>query len=334
MKKLGLGLVHAVGTALYKIFIATLTVALIGGGIAALANYNATQGSGTAFGSIVVSAVHYAQMLLCDPTTPAQCVAVSAGGAAKVDNSAVTQPIVGSVNVNDGAGNALTSSAAGATRPLDITVRDTSGNAGSLLALGANTAANSAPVTIGPALLGSYCMAASSGTMAAGLSAGSPVFSYRYGGANLAIIRKVELTAGDTSTAFAAGVFTFNMFAARAFTASDTGGTASTLTGNNGKLRTSFATTAISDFRISSTATLTAGTRTLDATQMSSITTSDQATAGNPIFNPGTYLLRQQVGESPMIIATNEGFVIQGSVPATGTWTFSVNVCWDEVAAY
>ena len=87
---------------------------------AAIANYAVTQGSGTNFGSVVVSAVHYAQQLLCDPTTPGQCAAVSAGGAVstssaqsgtwtvqpgntanttawKVDGSAVTQPVSGTV---------------------------------------------------------------------------------------------------------------------------------------------------------------------------------------------------------------------------------------------
>lgn len=156
MKKLGLGLVRAIGAALYKVFVAVLAVAFIGGGIAALANYSVTQGSGTTFGSVVVAGAHYAQMFLCDLTTPAQCAAVSAGGAVKVDGSAVTQPAslasvpTHSVNVNDGAGNALTSSAAGATRPLDITVRDISGNAGSLLTLGPAAAANAAPI-VGPA---------------------------------------------------------------------------------------------------------------------------------------------------------------------------------------
>lgn len=69
----------------------------VGGGVIALADYAATQGSGTTFGSIVVSAKHYMQMLTCDPATPSQCVAVSAGGAAKVDGSAVTQPVSGTV---------------------------------------------------------------------------------------------------------------------------------------------------------------------------------------------------------------------------------------------
>src|SRR6266487_717416 len=71
------------------------TVALVGifGIVAALANYTMTQGAGTNFGSIVVATVHYAQQLLCDSVTPSQCVSVSAAGAAKVDGSAVTQPV-------------------------------------------------------------------------------------------------------------------------------------------------------------------------------------------------------------------------------------------------
>lgn len=71
------------------------TIALVGicGVVVALANYTMTQGAGTNFGSIVVSTVHYAQQLLCDSVAPAQCVAVSAAGAAKVDGSAVTQPV-------------------------------------------------------------------------------------------------------------------------------------------------------------------------------------------------------------------------------------------------
>lgn len=183
------------------------------------------------------------------------------------------------------------------------------------------------------AVLGSYCMGLASGTMASGLAANAPIASFRYGGANLALVRKIILSVGDTSTAFAAGVFTFNTFAARTFSASDTGGTAATLTGNNGKLRTSFATTGISDFRVSSTATLSAGTRTLDATALASVSVSDPATAGQSPLPP-TNLFIQEMGEQPLQLATNEGFVVQATVPATGTWTFSVRVCWDEVTSY
>src|SRR6266404_2267750 len=199
--------------------------------------------------------------------------------------------------------------------------------------LGANTTANSLPITVGPALLGSYCMGANSGTMAAGLAGGSPVFSFRYAAANLAIIRKITAEADDITTAFAAGAGKFDLIAARSFTASDTGGTAGTLTGNNGKLRTSFATTGISDFRISSTATLTAGTRTLDAQPLGSVEFAVPTSIDAGLL-PTTNIFLAEIGQSPVVLAQNEGFVLQATVPGTGTWVFSVRVCWDEVSAF
>lgn len=79
---------------MFKRFYLSL-VALLGlCGAVAVGNYTMTQGAGTSFGSVVIGGtVHYAQQLLCDLTTPAQCAAVSAGGAVKVDGSAVTQPV-------------------------------------------------------------------------------------------------------------------------------------------------------------------------------------------------------------------------------------------------
>ncbi len=59
--------------------------------IAALAtNYAATQGSGITFGSLVVSAVNYAQFLICDPTTPTQCLAVNGSGQQTIANTSFT----------------------------------------------------------------------------------------------------------------------------------------------------------------------------------------------------------------------------------------------------
>lgn len=93
MKRIVLGIGRALGTA------GRATVALIGiSTLAAIAaNYAVTVGSGTTFGSVVVGGVNYAQQLICDLTTPSQCASVSAGGAVKVDGSAVTQPVSGTV---------------------------------------------------------------------------------------------------------------------------------------------------------------------------------------------------------------------------------------------
>lgn len=52
--------------------------------VAAIANYTATQGAGTNFGSVVIGGVHFMSQLLCDATTANQCAAVSAGGALSV----------------------------------------------------------------------------------------------------------------------------------------------------------------------------------------------------------------------------------------------------------
>lgn len=185
------------------------------------------------------------------------------------------------------------------------------------------------------ASLGIFAKGMTSGIMAAGLGAAAPVFSFRVTSAsNVCLIKKVLFSAGGIA-AFTAGVVTINMFVARSFSASDTSGTAATLTGNNSKLRTSMATMAMpGDIRISSTATLSAGTRTLDTDPCGGITTSVDATAGRPIVAPGTELFRALPGEYPLVLVQNEGFIIAATVPATGTWTFSVAVVWEELTAY
>ena len=132
--------------------------------------------------------------------------------------------------------------------------------------------------------LGAYRVALVSGTMAAALAANSPIVSFRNGNAsNLIMPRLVEFSAGNTATAFTAGICSFNLFRATSFSASDTGGTASLPAAQN-KLRTSFGSSLMtagnnSDIRVSSTATLTAGTRTKDTIPIGSVQSSVPATA-------------------------------------------------------
>lgn len=183
--------------------------------------------------------------------------------------------------------------------------------------------------------LGCYGKSLVSGTMAAGLAAGSNVFSYRWGDATrLALVTQVRIGAGGI-VAFAAGFTSFNLKIGRAFTAAHTGGTAGTLTGNNGKLRTSMGTTLLSDVRIASTAALGGGTVTLDTDGITALNGSTVAVAGTPLVDPGSILFNTEgQSEHPIVLAQNEGFVIQATVPVTGTWTFSVDVKWYEVNSY
>jgi hypothetical protein len=124
------------------------------------------------------------------------------------------------------------------------------------------------------------------------------------------------------------------MIAARSFTASDTGGTSILPSGNQNKQRTGLmGTTLLTDARISQTATLTAGTRTKDAQALASLVAGVPAVAGQQILLPYP-IFDQRPGEHPLVLAQNEGFVIEATVPATGVWFFGVKVDWVEIAAY
>lgn len=233
------------------------------------------------------------------------------------------------------------------------------GTSAALLEVGANTKAahvQDRPVDVGS--LGAYQVSAVSGTMAAGLAAGSPVFSCRWGDATRTmLVRRVGILAQNAGTAFAAGTTLFDLIVARSFTASDSAGTQVVLTGNQAKKRTSFGSSLVTDMRISSTATLTAGTRTLDTLAMATVRGAVQATATNYVFigqQMGSYagmtaaaiaatsyggsrcldLWFPEIGNSwPLVFVQNEGFIIRATVPATGTWTLTVEVEWAEVAS-
>lgn len=184
--------------------------------------------------------------------------------------------------------------------------------------------------------LGSYRFSHLSGTMAAGLAAAANIFSFRWADATrLCVLQKVVWDGlSGSATAFTAGFGSIRMFFARSFTASDSAGTALTLTGNNGKNRTSMGTTLVTDIRGSATAALTAGTRTLDtqAVAQRSITI---GTAVSVEYTGSFALYGEDIGPTPpLVFAQNEGFVIQATVPATGTWQFGVTSLHTEVTAY
>ena len=171
--------------------------------------------------------------------------------------------------------------------------------------------------------------------MVAGLAGAAPVFSFRWGDATrFALIRVIKMDLVSLATGFTAGIGLIELMAARAFTGSDTGGTAVTLTGNNVKRRTSFGSSLVTDMRISSTATLSAGTRTLDtnalATLRFGVSATVQATqlALTPIWSPDFS------GEWPLVLAKDEGFILRATVPATGTWQADVNVEWTEIGSF
>lgn len=191
-------------------------------------------------------------------------------------------------------------------------------------------------------IVGAYSLDVVSGTMAAGLAAAAPVFSCRWGDTTgkLMILRYLALEMNSLGTGFTAGLGLFEAFKATAFTVADTGGTAVTPAAGKAKRRTSHADSAISDLRQSSTATLTAGTRTLDAQAFAAIRAQIDVTA-NKVFvpglagNPASPLMEAyQQRDMPLVFAQDEGFVIRATVPATGTWEFRVLMEWHEASSF
>lgn len=187
---------------------------------------------------------------------------------------------------------------------------------------------------------GAYSLGVVSGVMAAGLGANAEIFQMRWIDATrVMLLRSIQLSAAPGTTAFAAGSIEFNATAARSWSADGGGGTAVAFsTANTNKKRTSFPLSLFSDtgVRFSATAALTAGTKTLDTNRFASISSyvSSVATtaASGPFVPPGTHLWqRNTADEYPFYFAQNEGLVIRATVPATGTWQYSVIVEWAEV---
>jgi hypothetical protein len=211
------------------------------------------------------------------------------------------------------------------------------GNAGTVVEVETNTRAMRVvqrPTDVGS--LGAYAMGLASGTMAAGIAGAAQVWTMRNSTTNAYVIRALSMSMGSLGTGFAAGSALFNLFFARSFTVNLGAGTAATLTGNNGKLKTAFATTGIADLRISSTAILTGSSYTLDAQPLAGIQASI-TTAASTVFVPTTSLLPGgaiQGQQWPIVVAQNEGLILQATVPATGTWQFYVNLEWEELASY
>ena len=176
---------------------------------------------------------------------------------------------------------------------------------------------------------GVYSACAISGVMAAGLAAAAEILQFRWTSTTkLALLKHVHFHAGVDTTGFTAGAAIFNLLVARTFTAAGTGGGTLTLTGNNAKHKTNMESTAIGEIRVATTAALTAGTKTLDSNPHATIVTGVGTAAGQDIIND--HDLTHADFEHPIMLAADEGFVIQATVPATGTWKFGVEILWEE----
>jgi hypothetical protein len=191
--------------------------------------------------------------------------------------------------------------------------------------------------------LGHYQFSGVTGAIAAAMAANGEVLQFRWTDATrLCLVQKIWVTGIRATTAFAAGTFDIKATIARSWTASGTGGTALTLTGENNQLRTNMGASLAGDVRIATTAALGAGTKTLDTQDIGNIATHTSGGTGSatPIIGalhlPMNDLFECDVtdGEHPIVLVQNEGVVVRATVPATGVWNIGIGIKWAEVAAF
>lgn len=181
-----------------------------------------------------------------------------------------------------------------------------------------------------PGVLTIASIGVSSGDIVATLGANSPLFSLRWGNAdNFLVLDRVDVAITVSGVITTSVATTLEMLIARVFTASDTGGAGITLTTDNNKFKTSFSTSLITDARIATTGTLTAGTRTLDIQPVNLIPFVTGTAIGKPLDVTTIY---KRTDLFPIVFTQDEGFIIRNKAagPATGTFVLHVFVRWLE----
>jgi len=177
------------------------------------------------------------------------------------------------------------------------------------------------------------------GTMAAGLAANSEIYQVRWVSTpQLAVVWGVQLdTFFSVGTGFTAGFANITLTIARSWTVDGSGGATANLTNNN-MLRTSMPSSLMGAIRTSTGTDLTAGTKTLDAQPVGrlafSVGTATYTQITGQLSLYGASSLEDGGNPAGLVLAQNEGLVMQATVPATGVWGFSVGFAWSEVTAY
>ncbi len=294
-------------------------------------------------------------------------LSLTTAGALRVDGSAVTQPVSGTITANAGTGTFTVSgtvTANAGTGTLTVQGGKTNNNAApgatnvGTLPMLANAATPSwtegdqtnGSVDLGGAqrvtpravsAVGRYRVGQCTGGYT-GLGAGSELFQMRWGDStHLALIWRVSVQVSLTTAAGTAGIVDRQLVIARSWTVSGTGGTSVTLTGNNQKLRTSQATSLVTDMRYASNAALGTGTKTLDSQgvgiAMAELGTGTTSTNAGLIVIPKTDLFYATgANDYPIVLAQNEGVVVRMVTvePSSAVLMTCVDIEWSEVNSY
>lgn len=202
-------------------------------------------------------------------------------------------------------------------------------------------------------ILGKFRLSALTG-LTTGLAAGATIFSARFAPADglygqqpriRALITDLRIKAAITVPFTAANEISAQAFIARAFTASDTGGTALLPTGiqqNLSSIDLGY-TTAFTDMRIATAAALAAGTRTLDPSAILNMPAAQPGTSITAQANFETALetisdqqfMPNLQGQTGGVAANAEGLVVTLPVAqgAGGVVRYAIELGWIEYCA-
>jgi hypothetical protein len=164
--------------------------------------------------------------------------------------------------------------------------------------------------------------------------------SFRWANAsNLCAVRRITIDGlSYAGTVFAAADMpNIKLFPARSFTVDTTGAGSGTFSGNTGKMRTSMGTTLAGPMTIAASTTfVTGGTYTLDTDPIGQFAFTVNGTSTNaPIVGQIDMLSQFEGNEMPLVLAQNEGFVLQFTTAATsGSLNYGMTVYWTELASY
>ena len=188
------------------------------------------------------------------------------------------------------------------------------------------------PLDYGPGGIYQHC--ARSSTFLTGISGEHPIYSFRWPAAQMmAAIQRVRIMAWCTTTPFAAGVGMFAVYIARNFTLPDTGGTSAVFGDGSAKLRGTM-NSAEASIIFSNNSPLTPGTRVTEATPIDSRDVLLPTAAYGLFSNQPLTLFEKLAGEHPLVLQNNEGFIVQASVPGSGSWQFAITTEWAEIQVY
>src|SRR6185436_250346 len=199
---------------------------------------------------------------------------------------------------------------------------------------------------MGGNVYGFYSAVLRTGSLAATMAANSPLVSFRWTSTTTVALILAIRWAHQHVTATATAVTGFpdaEAIIARSFSVADTGGTATVPS----KMRSTMANSAVGDFRVATTAQLSAGTRTLDSVGFAfasapvKVSPDIGATAATGIAaGVGTAMQDvykwDRLGGHPPVLQANEGLILRQSSagPAAGTYQFIFALERAELAGF